>query len=123
MTKTIKVWSIDVFEIREIIRLYYVEKLNRNQIALALKKSFSTITKIIARMEDSGIVPYVLAQMSDTELRSVVYPKLPGPKEEPTRVHLDLEYLSGELKRKGVTRQLLWKEYCDNNPEGAYSYL
>lgn len=122
MTKTTKVWSIDVFEIREIIRLYYVETFNRNQIALALKKSFSTITSIIARLESSGVAPEVLAQMSDTELRSVVYPKPPGPKDEPTRVHLDLEYLSGELQRKGVTRQLLWHEYCDNNPEGTYSY-
>lgn len=122
MTKTTKVWSIDVFEIREIIRLYYVETFNRNQIALALKKSFSTITSIIARLESSGVAPEVLAQMSDTELRSVVYPKPPGPKDEPTRVRLDLEYLSGELQRKGVTRQLLWHEYCDNNPEGTYSY-
>ena len=122
MTKIIKVWSIDVFEIREIIRLYYVEQLNRNQIALALMKSFSTIAKIIARIEDSGIAPEIFAQMSDVDLRGVVYPNLPGPKEEPTRVHLDLEYLSGELKRKGVTRQLLWKEYCDNNPKGTYSY-
>lgn len=116
-----------MFEIREIIQLYYVEQLNRNQIALALMKSFSiksfsTIANIIARIEDSEIAPEILAQMSDTDLHAVVYTNLPGPKEEPTRVHRDLEYLSGQLKRKGVTRQLLWKEYCDDNPEGTYSY-
>lgn len=56
MTKTIKVWSVDMFEIREIFRLYYVEKLNRNQISLALRKSFSTIAKIIARIENADLL-------------------------------------------------------------------
>ena len=34
----------------------------------------------------------------------------------------DWSYIHGQLKRKGVTRQLLWKEYADAHPDNHYSY-
>jgi len=39
-----------------------------------------------------------------------------------TRAEPDFAYIHGQLKRKGVTRQLLWEEYCSTAQGQPYSF-
>jgi len=64
-----------------------------------------------------------LLQLSDTELSGFAYNceivKEPGLRRRYLDDHID--YYLNELNRTGVTRELLWKEYRQVEPEG-YSY-
>jgi transposase len=64
-----------------------------------------------------------LLQLSDTELAAVVYPKETAKDRDPRRKYLseNQDYYLKELNRKGVTRELLWQEYRQEQPEG-YMY-
>ena len=57
-------------------------------------------------------------ELDDEKLEQFLYP----PKEELSNHKVDWSYVYQELKRKGVTRELLWYEYKEQNPEGlSYS--
>ena len=72
--KITKLWSIHMYEIREIIRLYFVESLNRNQISQSLGKSYSSVTSVIQRVKDTSLDVEVLLASTDDELHLLMYP-------------------------------------------------
>ena len=53
---------------------------------------------------------------------SAFYPVHPGPKARAELSEAKLDKILGELKRRGVTRQLLYREYVAANGEVAMSY-
>jgi hypothetical protein len=57
--------------------------------------------------------------MEDPQLEAKFHGGNPGYKDlRYQNLKSQLEYLTRELKRKGVTKQLLWKEYCDSHQQG-----
>lgn len=64
-----------------------------------------------------------LLQLSDTELAAIAYPKEATKDRDPRRKYLseNIDYYVNELRRTGVTRELLWREYREVQPEG-YMY-
>lgn len=105
--------------LREVIRLYNLGGLSNRQIAKACNVSPTTAGGCINKYIDSGIPYETFAELPDEKLESIFYPKEP---DQPvySRPMPDMEYLCKELKRKGVTLQLLWEEYISENP-GGYS--
>jgi transposase len=84
----------------------------------------STITDYKLILEQSKIPFSELLKLPDDELAALLSAR------DEQREHASarwkdfqnrLEYFSSELRRRGVTRQLLWDEYRSENPEG-YSY-
>lgn len=58
--------------------------------------------------------------MSEPRLASLLYPESdsrPGALEDPDWAEIHME-----LRKKGVTRHLLWEEYCQRMPVRTYSY-
>ena len=58
--------------------------------------------------------------MSEPRLASLLYPESdsrPGALEDPDWADIHME-----LRKKGVTRHLLWEEYCQRMPVRASSY-
>ncbi|MBX3212373.1 MAG: hypothetical protein KF850_10100 [Labilithrix sp.] len=51
--------------------------------------------------------------LSDTEVESVLF-RAVGWNEPSARAPIDLAWVHGELRRKGVTLQLLWLEYTES---------
>ena len=103
--------------VREIIRLFSLD-LSVRKIASSCNISISTVSFYINRFKSSGITYGEFVSLTDEEIKSRLFLKLP---KEPKKVMPDMEYIHYELKRKGVTLYLLWEEYIRDNP-GGYRY-
>lgn len=106
-------------KIQEVLRLHVQSGLSERSIAQSVSLSRSTIAKIIARAQVAGISWPLPRDMDESKLEAILFPVPQGrPKNcfEPdwNKIHL-------ELKRKGVTLQLLWMEYKEQHTDG-YQY-
>lgn len=107
-------------KIRDVLRLSLAEGFSRRQVAAALGVPLSTVGDYVVRATRAG-VDWPLAQgMDDAELERLLF----GPAISPpsaSRPLPDLPSIHRELRRKGVTLQLLWLEYKEQFPDG-YQY-
>ena len=104
---------------REILRLRWEKDLAIRQIARSLSVSHSTVSDLLRRAKAQGLTWPLPEDLDDAMLERRLYPGPENPKGG--RPQADWEYVHGELKRKGVTLQLLWLEYKSANP-GGYQY-
>jgi transposase len=104
-------------KIEEILRLRYEADLSLAQIARACGVSKGVVSKYLRLAQASGIIwPYE----GDTEpLHEVLMPKRVV---STGYVEPDYAAMHQELKRKGVTLQLLWSEYAADHGDHAYRY-
>ena len=106
-------------KITEVLRLRHSLKLTHRQIAASTGVARSSIVDYLARAEAAGLSWPLPEDVDDAELerRLFVAPgeqQLSRPLPEWSEVHQ-------ELRRKGVTLVLLWKEYKSAHPDG-YNY-
>ncbi len=105
-------------KIREVLRLGYDLKLSARQIAKSCNIARSTVSDYLFRARNANLCRPLPVELDDTTLESLLYP--PAAQEVPQgkRQMLPVQYLHRELKRKGVTLQLLWYEYKESHPGG-----
>jgi transposase len=108
-------------KIRDILRLRGAGGLSIRQINASTKVSVGAIQKLLAKAEALGLGWPLPADLDDTGLARLFYP------DADTRVSSrfqvpDWPVIHQELKRKGVTLQLLWEEYTQQYPNRCYSY-
>lgn len=107
-------------KIREVLRPYRGPGLTKRQIARSCNISHSTVLEYIRRAERAGLGWPLPEDMDDTALESRLFVTVStGPYVRPIP---DMEYIHRELRRDGVTLQLLWNEYKDRHPDG-YQYV
>jgi len=109
-----------VRKIKEVLRLHYEKGLSTRQIAKSLGIGRSTVHDYLYRAERGGLNWSLVADLDETSLEQQLYPPVPCVTQEKRQMP-SMEYLYQELKKKGVTLQLLWHEYKEANPEG-YQY-
>lgn len=102
---------------REVLRLALFCKSNRRDIADSCGIDPKTVDKYLQRVSESRLAYAELEKMSDTELEKILKSKR-GRKDDKHGLQPDFQTIHNELKRKGVTRQLLWEEYIQQNPDG-----
>lgn len=90
-----------------------------NQIAGACNISTSTASEYIKKIEKTKLSYEELLVLEEDEMHKLLFPEVTN-KPVPDKAMPDCEYLAKELKRKGVTLQLLHEEYLRDNP-GGYS--
>ena len=110
--------------IKTILKLHLESKLSFRQISNALSIPKSTVSDYIMRFESAGITLEDLNGdgVSDNDVYRRLFPEtyLEAPRR--SAVLPDFTWIHTELKRKSVTRQLLWEEYREEHPDGlAYS--
>jgi transposase len=99
--------------IKEILK-FSASGLSRREIAAATGSSLGTVHAVISRINASGVKDPLA--LKEHELGAIVYPTAKaaaGTKPEP-----DLEFIHAEMKRPGVTLNLLWEEYKMQHPDG-----
>jgi hypothetical protein len=106
-------------KIKEMLRLHFEVGLSRREIARSLSVSHSTVNDLLGRFRSAGMTWPLPGNVDEAALEAVLYPGNTGksrrrPEPDWSRVHR-------ELRRKGVTLQLLWLEYKDQHPDG-YQY-
>ena len=107
-------------KVREVLRLKFELKLDNRQIAASCKISHVTVGKYLARFAAAGLNWPLPAELDDGQIMRRLYGRA-EPQRESARSLPDPAMLCRELRRKGVTLQLLWQEYRESNPEG-YGY-
>src|SRR5690606_2301702 len=95
--------------------------LSVRQIGASTKLSVGAIQKLTTQAASLNLAWPLPEELDDEQLARCFYPGAdvrPAARlEEP-----DWPRLHQELKRKGVTRQLLWEEYATGVPNRSYSY-
>ena len=110
-------------QIKEVLRLKFAAQLSQRQIARSLKLSTGVVAKYLAAAERAGLTAWPLPEeMDEPTLARRLWPDTTAPQAVVQRLAtLDFADIHHQLKRKGVTRQLLWEEYAAAHPEG-YGY-
>lgn len=111
-----------MLQVRRILQLL-TDGHSKREVSRQTGTSRNTIDSYEARLIQTGKSYHDLLQLTDTELAVLVYTKEPVKEPDPRRKYLNdhLDYYINELTRVGVTRELLWKEYRQEEPEG-YGY-
>jgi DNA-binding transcriptional regulator LsrR (DeoR family) len=107
---------LDMRKKREILNLKWSEGLTHRQIARSLGVSIGVVGSTMTRAKHAGLTPEGLAELDDEQLERRLYgvrasvasrASLPAP-----------QHIHNELKRPGVTLELLHIEYIEEHPNG-----
>lgn len=109
---------IAVKKLRKILKLKYENDLSIREISTLTGISKTVVSTYIADFRSTGIPYDDVSGLSDTDLAEL----FTGTKETKNTRYSELLALfpnySKELKKKGVTKQLLWEEYLKDHPNG-----
>lgn len=106
-------------KIKEILRLKHESGLSNRAIARVCSISKETVKEYLCRASEAGVSWPLPERLDEEGLELLLYPHtidLGGKKRVP-----DWAEIHQELPNKGVTRMLLWEEYCKGE-EAPYSY-
>lgn len=106
-------------KIKEVLRLKYDCGLSNRSIASCLKLGPSTISELLTRFKQSQLGWPLPESCSDTDITQALYH---GKKASRDKVMPDFTQYAVELRRKGMTKMLLWQEYHEQYQEQAYAY-
>ena len=102
-------------KIREILRLRHEQGLSHREIARACVIGAGTVSRYLQKTAERGLGWPLPAELDDTTLEARLF-RRPAP--AAGRARPDCAYIHRELKRDGVTLQLLWEEYTQVHPSG-----
>lgn len=95
---------------REMIRLSSLKFSERN-IALSCSVSRNTVAKVLKRAKELDLSWPLDETVTEQSLRQLMFPKEQTGTNKPMP---DYAYIRKELLRNGVSKKLLWSEYCEN---------
>ena len=111
---------VTMSKLRHTLQLLHGGTLSTRQIGAALGISKSTVSEVASYARAHG-VDWPLAQsLSDEELQARLYP--PPVARASRHLEPDYAHIHRELRRPGVTLQLLWEEYQQHHGGQAYKY-
>ena len=108
-----------VSKIKEVLRLKFDCHLPNRSIAACLKIGGATVSEILSRFRTSDLVWPLLDGLTENQLEAWLYQ---GRRPVKGKQMPDFAACHDELKRKGMTKLLLWQEYQVREPDGAYGY-
>jgi len=108
-------------KIRDVLRLRLHGGLSYRQIKASTKLSVGACQQLIKKAAALGLGWPLPEDVDDSQLAQLFYPKADTTVSS-RRIVPDWPVVHQELKRKGVTKQLLWEEYTQQHPNRCYSY-
>ncbi len=109
-------------KIKEVLRLKYLNGLSNRQIEKITSVSRNSVSNYMKSYEALELTVEELLKLSDCKLEEVLHPKqYPKLLIKTKIVHPDWNYIHQELKKKSMTRALLYEEWKEQNPN-TYSY-
>jgi hypothetical protein len=115
--------TLSMRQIKELLRLKHEHRLSIREIARSCSLPVSTVGDYLKRAEMAGLPWPLPTELTEEQLLQKLLGNSAPPVESPlVKVLPDWKQLHQELRRKGVTLQLLWQEYRQTHPQGyAYS--
>jgi hypothetical protein len=105
-------------KIKEVLRLKWQFNQSNKQIAQSCKIARSTVREYLDRAKGAGLRWPLDPDLDDTAIETMLFPVIAVSEK---RQMPPMDFLYQELKKKGVTLQLLWYEYKEAHPDG-YQY-
>jgi len=112
---------IQMRKVRELLRLKFEQNISARQAAKIIGIGKTAASQYIAGFKASGLNISNVAAMSDSELLNVINIKKESDNLRYKKLSSLFPYFEKELKRTGVTLQLLWKEYTETRTD-YYGY-
>jgi len=112
---------ISMRKIRELVRLHEECGLSNRQIARALSISRPVVGDYLVNFKLSGLTYRSITTMDDDEVMRILETRRKERCERYRILSEKFPYLVKELKKPGVTLELLWQEYQKQYPQG-YCY-
>jgi len=106
-------------KIKDTLRLRFDAGLSLRDISKCLSVGPATVSEILSRFAASELTWPLPEEFSDTELEAAVYK---GRNVSRAKRQPDFYEMHQELKRKGMTKLLLWREYREKDSATAYGY-
>lgn len=103
-------------KIHEVLRLYFEHDRSKREIARIIGASPSTVSDYLARAKLAGLSYPLPEGLDESALERMLFP--PGAPSSVQRPAPDWQRVHNELRRKGVTLELLWQEYKAEQAEG-----
>jgi transposase len=107
--------------VKEILRLKFQNHLSLREIARSCGLPTSTVSDYLRRAQGADLQWPLPEGLADPELKARLMSSADPPTGTPAKPLPDWPTIHQELRRKGVTLQLLWQEYRQIYPEG-YRY-
>uniref|UniRef100_UPI0024A6EC58 tail fiber domain-containing protein n=1 Tax=Serratia marcescens TaxID=615 RepID=UPI0024A6EC58 len=104
----------------QIFKLKFERSQSNRNIAVALGVSPSTVYEVLSRFKAASLLWPLPDTLSPEQLQKMLFPARGTP--VTGLISPDWLYIDTELRRQGVTRQLLWMEYSAETGEMALGY-
>ena len=108
-------------KIKEILRLRWELRFSRRQTARSCQVSHSTVSEYETRAKQAGLSWPLPEDLDEGTLESLLFSKAVNSRSLNPRPVPDMNWIHQELRKPGVTLQLLWVEYKEQYPDG-YQY-
>ena len=105
-------------QIREVLRLKFEKKLSSRDIAQGCLLGRTTVREYLRRAQEAGLTWPLPVDLDDAALEARLFSRKPLVEDRQPRPLPDWSQIHQELKRKGVTLELLWQEYRQIHPDG-----
>jgi transposase len=110
---------IGMRRIHDVFRLRLLEGKSLRETGLSAGCSPATVHDYFSRAKAAGLNWELISAMSEEELEKRLFKPKDGPgRSSDTMRHPRWEDVHLELRKPGVTVELLWQEYRQNNPDG-----
>lgn len=106
-------------KLREILRLHFEKRHSNRAIGRSCRTSPSTVSDYVNRAKVAGLPWPLPDELDDDALNRLLFPNEHAPVR--SRPEPDFALIHLELKKKHVTKLLLWQEYREEHAEG-YQY-
>ena len=102
-------------KIAKVLELHSNTSLSIRAIERAVGLPGSTVNDYIKRFRESDLSFDRLSDLNESEIYQRLFPGNPVQR---GKIKPDFAKINSELRKKHITRQLLWEEYKEQNPEG-----
>lgn len=99
-------------QIREVLRLHHECGRTQREITVAVGLSKGAVSAYLDRAREAGLTWEQARDMTDQDVEARLFRSL-GVNEPAARAPVDFAWVHREMRRKGVTLQLLWGEYAE----------
>lgn len=106
-------------KIKDVLRLKFEVGLSNRDIGKCLNLGPATVSEVLTRFKSSALSWPLPDGFSDQQLEGKLYTSIASKRNKRLP---DFTQMREELKRKGMTKLLLWQEYCEDDSATAYGY-
>jgi transposase len=115
--------KLSMRKVKQILRLKLQADLSDRATARSVKASRDTVREYLDRAKAADLLTWdQIKDMAESDLEKLLFPPRTGDLESNSYRLPDWKEIHQELRRKGVTRHLLWHEYLQEDPATAYQY-